>query len=364
MKKKALLTILVICFTAVAYLLVYSQDDKELQTLLERYKAFLPPETVIPPQIAGFIPSTSVNVMPDQPAFSGQTMTVWGNSNAVGTTYEWDFGDGTPVVTGSITDGHYIKVDHTYTLGTGVLFDTYTATLTVDKGGAGEASKQVNILVVDKTALPTDINGDGTFETELQISVDIAIQDGLEYLYLTQNNDGSWSGTGYLLGPTGYAVLTFENQGYLASQPFDKSIYAEYIQAGLNYLFTHARFQTLAVQPAGNPDPDGDGGLSFYSGYPIYETPMALMAIASTGTPNETVKVSPTDPVTYKDLNGQTYFEVAEDIVHYLAWAQNEGPNGRGGWRYNPNDGDSDNSNSQWPAIGLQAAERLFSVPI
>lgn len=73
--------------------------------------------------------------------------------------------------------------------------------------------------------------------------------------------------------------------------------------------------------------------------------------------------VSPTDTVTYADLNGLTYKEVAEGITRYLAWAQNEG-SGRGGWRYTANYSNSDNSVAQWPAIGLQAAERLFGVSI
>lgn len=43
--------------------------------------------------------------------------------------------------------------------------------------------------------------------------------------------------------------------------------------------------------------------------------------------------------------------------MDYLAWAQCDSGGGRGGWRYGPNYGDSDNSVSQWPVLGLMAAE-------
>ena len=46
-------------------------------------------------------------------------------------------------------------------------------------------------------------------------------------------------------------------------------------------------------------------------------------------------------------------------MVDFLAFAQNDDFTGvyRGGWRYGPNFGNSDMSVTQWPVIGLEAAE-------
>jgi hypothetical protein len=56
-----------------------------------------------------------------------------------------------------------------------------------------------------------------------------------------------------------------------------------------------------------------------------------------------------------------TYQAVLTDMVDWIAWAQVDGGNGEGGWRYGFFDnasGDADNSVSQWPVLGLVAAEQ------
>jgi hypothetical protein len=92
----------------------------------------------------------------------------------------------------------------------------------------------------------------------------------------------------------------------------------------------------------------------------MYETGIALMTIAGTGTPGAIVD-SPGSIV-----DGWTYADVAQDVIDYLAWAQNEetGNNNRGGWRYDPNVDSSDNSVSQWPAIGLEATQSIFGAAV
>jgi len=51
--------------------------------------------------------------------------------------------------------------------------------------------------------------------------------------------------------------------------------------------------------------------------------------------------------------------DIAQDMVDYLAFAQSDPytVEYRGGWRYYGNIGESDNSVSQWPVIGMEAAE-------
>jgi len=342
----------------------FAGGDEQLENLMERYSVFMQQDNTV--QItAAPTPTHKVNVMPDQVAWAGEPMTIWGNSSLVGENYEWDFDISVaPTVddSGTVTTSnqHYIKVDHTYNLP-----GSYIARLAI-KGVSDpkDPDLQVKITVIDKASKTPD--------EQLRINVNIAIENGLEWLYLVQSGDGSWLGKNYREGPTGYAVLAFLNHGYRAADPTvspaitDKEIYAEYVYAGLKYLFTHTRKQTLSPQTHGDPDPNGEGGYYYETGSgnrEIYETGMVLMAIASTGSPNEPVTVSPTDAA-YEDLNGKTYKEVAEGVVRYLAWAQNESGGGRGGWRYTPNSGDSDNSNAQWPVIGMQSAERLFGVSI
>jgi len=330
--------------------------DSETSDLFQRYLPHLKQVQQSDESIsltAAPTPTHEVNVMPDQMAWVGESITVWGNSSLNGVSYEWDFDDGTPVASGTISDSHYIKEDHTYAAA-----GVYNATLTID----ATYSEQVEITVIDKTSLTAD--------QQLQGDVNIAIENGLEYLYLTQQNDGSWNGAGYLPGPTGFSVLAFLNHGYRAQDPgsdptgiTDSEIYAEYIYAGLKYLFMHTKEQTLSSQPHGDPDPGGLGGYYYGSSRQIYETGIILMTLSSTGSPTKTVTVSPTDTGTYVDLNGKTYKQVAEGIVRFLAWAQTDSGDDRGGWRYTANS-DADNSNAQWPAIGLQAAERLFGIAI
>lgn len=331
--------------------------DEGIADIQARYDAFMAQLRSSIPQNgpAAVLPTTRVNCMPDQFAFAGESLTVWGNANANGEDYQWDFGDGTPPAAGNAPDGHYIKVDYTYNLPPGDIIKTYIARLTLISDGAFD---EVSIAVVDRSALPADLDGDGDIETELEIATNIAIEDGLEWLYLVQWDDGSWSGQ---IGWTAFAVLAFENQGYLASHDWDVDIYAQYIQMGLNFIFRGAMAQQIGPQPAGNPDVNGNGQgiyLGWYS--PMSETGIALMTIAGTGTPGAIV--GPLGSI----VDGWTYAEVAQDVIDYLAWAQNEGdpagayPESRGGWRYGPNFENSDNSVSQWPTIGLEAVESIF----
>ncbi len=186
-----------------------------------------------------------------------------------------------------------------------------------------------------------------------QTDINTAIDKGLAYLASIQAGDGHWGGA-YYVACTSMAVLAFENAGFHAG---DGSIYALNVQNGLNYLFSTAHIQAIGVQPAGDPDTNGNGmGIYFNDpwGQVIYQTPMVLMAIV--GSQTQTA-VATTGPV---NVIGRTYYDIVVDIVDYLAWAQNDYGNGRGGWRYGPNyDGsqNSDNSISQWPTLGLMTAE-------
>lgn len=285
-------------------------------------------------------------------AWAGQPLTVWGSvtwSASSSGNYDWDFGDSSPHATGVVVDNRDIAVSHTY--GTA---GTYYATLSVSDGAGGSGQAQVRIDV-----LP---NNDG------QAAINLAIERGLKYLYLTQSGNGSWSNEP---AQTALSLLAFENRGH---QPISSTsdIYRDSVVAGLNYAFT-----TLITQPA-TPgwqpvDFNGNGVMvGQYSPYcndeSFYPHGMIMMALVAAGPYDRAYPA--TDAVHNPALNlqvpgsvpaigGSSYYRVLQDMVEFAAWAQADPGNwGRGGWRYCPNDGEADNSVGQWPAIGLEAAEQ------
>jgi hypothetical protein len=165
------------------------------------------------------------------------------------------------------------------------------------------------------------------------------------------------------------AVLAFENNGHYGwnSSDTDHTI----VQNGLNWLFSTASTTPISgANSAGNPDVSGDGYGIFWAGDSgdcvqggtsepdacVYETPMVLMAIVASNAKTNVTTTGPTGVV------GRTYIAVAQDIVDWIAWAQNSKPGCcgvyEGGWRYDPQTPDgSDNSVSQWPVVGLLAAQ-------
>jgi hypothetical protein len=193
-----------------------------------------------------------------------------------------------------------------------------------------------------------------------------AIDAGLAYLAGTQQGDGRWEygDTGSDIGATGAALLAFLEEDYSAGTDVIIDTgggavnYGDVVGDGLNYLFSNARPYGIGPQPAGNPDSDMDGlGVKFNytsnnEGRDIYATGLAVTAIASTGTPLAVVGVGP--------RAGDTYQQVVQDTVDYLAYAQNEGGlNMRGGWRYYANYSSSDNSTAQWPPIGMLFSQQM-----
>ena len=188
--------------------------------------------------------------------------------------------------------------------------------------------------------------------------IETSIQAGLAWLAAQQNPDGSWGVVNYKTADTAFCVLKFIDAAKEFGTTWDDTgyIYHQNVVDGLNYLFSRAVKVPIAVQPAGNPDSDLDGyGVTFIANTLGYETSIALMAIAATMKPAEVVNV----PGSVVD--GWTYEEVVEDVVDWMAWAQNEASGGssRGGWRYSPNSGDSDNSVTGYAALGLGYAKQF-----
>lgn len=220
--------------------------------------------------------------------------------------------------------------------------------------------------------------------------IQTAIDDGIAWLAGEQNttdpnssNYGSWgdpSASDYFpVAQTGLALLKLEDYAWekYKVSPLDSSYpYSAQVQNGLNYLFSQAKVVDSTTTPAmgpfqsqahvnngittwDNPDTNGDGkGVYIASSQfrAIYETGIAMMAIAATRLPNQTVSVLPS-PWNGSPVNNWHYQDVLQDAVDYLAYAQCDSGTGRGGWRYTPNDAQADNSVSGYAVIGLQYAE-------
>jgi uncharacterized repeat protein (TIGR01451 family) len=286
--------------------------------------------------------------------WSGLETTLKGTAKGYGlTSFEWDPGDGSPVITGSVEDPNVIEALHTYNAPVGTVF---VAKLTV-WGAFGWSGTDTYIVQI--------------FDPIHGVMVDAAIDEGLWYLHKMADRYprrglgfAEWATGGYRVAETASAVQAFQVQGHRPGGDPWQDPYVEDVQRGWNALFTFSHLDALTPQPAGDPDGDADGaGIGMYDAYgsAIYESGLAMMALASTGSPD---RVAHTGPPIY--ARGQTYGSIAQDMADWFAWGQNDPASGtaRGGWRYQPNSGDSDNSNTQFPVLGLLAAEDNWGMTV
>lgn len=271
--------------------------------------------------------------------------------------YRWDFGDGHSTGWISGVAPYVIEAKHTYTGtmadGTPYGIRYFTTWLEVEDSTGLQGKDDYFVAIRDKT---------------IDVEVNVALDNGLWWLHKQQIRGmypdgadyGYWDNGGYDVSATAAAVEAFELLGHLPKgDPYDISQdpYVETVQRGLNYLFNNMYSHSISQGPAcplGNPDMNGNGiGLACYSGEhtrEIYESGMALMTMGSS---KASARIATTGPVA-----GRTYLEITQDMVDFMAWGQNESGSARGGWRYYANYSESDNSVSQWPPIGMEAAER------
>lgn len=174
--------------------------------------------------------------------------------------------------------------------------------------------------VVALTLAATPIAGAQTLEDDIEASV-VA---GLGWLAEQQNIDGSF-GTYELDAQTGLAILKFEDRAIdLGKDPLEASYeYSDVVAGGLDYLETTALHDTNGAHW-------GSGG------HEVYATGIAMMALAASG-------------------HSELYGTLLQDALDWMVWAQADPDCGvhRGGWRYSPDDCDSDNSNAGYATLGL-----------
>ena len=298
-------------------------------------------------------------LMPKRDARTTAPVVVWGvHTQAAGTACSLDFGDGSAVQNCTGVDRSYIAFTHTYAAQA-----TYTATLTV-----GAESATTTIQVFDP-ALFAD--GGASGDNNRSLGINMAIQDGLRFLWTSQLNRAAnfpagtttdWSNTGFPYADTSLVVLAFENQGYkITANVAPTGLYEKYIvRRGLNYVISQLSTLALGLTPAGNNpcavyadcvglQPPGDQG---------YTTALAILGFAGSGA---LAQVN-TEVAGY--TNGKTYGEIMQRLVNAMIWGQNDSGTGRGGWYYTFNSTVLDGSTMGWTTLALlDAAAAGATVP-
>ncbi len=184
-----------------------------------------------------------------------------------------------------------------------------------------------------------------------------SIDDGIDWLVSVQNADGSWGpGGSDRFGTTGLILVKLEDRAFELGYdgPFDPEYPLKAnVEDGLDYLLASASTVAISPQVAGDPDTDGDD-LGVYVNNRIYDTGILMMAIAAGRDPGQVVTSGP--------LTGWTYGEVLQDMSDWMAYAQTDTGNGRGGWYYSAVNGGSsaDQSNAGYAVLGILYATNPF----
>src|SRR5688500_6038934 len=154
--------------------------------------------------------SAETLLMPKRDGRMGASLVVWGVSTLPnGASFTLDYGDGSPATIGSVSDRSYIAFNHVY-----AAQGTYTVTLTV----GSDPAATVDVQIFDPAALPGGVAG----ENNRALGVNMAIQDGLRYLWTAQANRASgfpaastthWGGF-WDVSHAALVTLAFENHGY------------------------------------------------------------------------------------------------------------------------------------------------------
>ena len=268
--------------------------------------------------------------------YAGKTIRLKAVSDSQGANfqYTWDFGDGSPVVTGTVTNRYAIEASHLYVAPVDTIF---TARITVKNTSTGETTTEPYYVEMrNKT---------------LQVESNIAIDEGLWYLHKTQTRsglDGSWSASYYAI--TAFNLNAFEANGHVESGDPDNP-YVETSNRAMRWILQ--RLTSRAI-PAGDDTNSNNLGIYVNQSDAQYQGGIFMDAIIASGTPDAIV------PAGAANVVGRKYRDVIQDMCDDYNYAQYDGTvDGKvlGGWRYVPKQF-PDNSACQWAAIGLIPAER------
>jgi PKD repeat protein len=310
------------------------------------------------PPVVRTVPWVANKPLIPHSTYAGRTITLKGVCDQEGASLQWawDFGDGAPVATGTVTNRYVLEATHTYTGSIGTVF---TARLTVHNSTTGESGSAEYYVAMEEKTLAAEVN--------------VAIDEGLWYLHKTQHRFtasgvdlGDWNSSGYAssgwYGLWAANVTAFEVNGHLETGPATNP-YTETVGRGLRRLFETLTTRTITPQALGNPDTNGNGyGVVLNQSYQYYQGGMIMDAIVASGTPDAVTATGVVPSGANPGIRGRTYRAIVQDMVDDHAWAQYDDVR-YGGWRYSANDF-PDNSACQWAAIGLIAAERSWGCTI
>ena len=285
--------------------------------------------------------------------YAGATITLKGIARYGGDQYMWDFGDGSPVTAWTaIGDPYNLGVNHVYTGNVGQLF---IATLSVRTAA--------NPAVVATAAYPVkfQLSSDLTDPNQMDVRVNVAIDQGLWYLHVNQSRSTyADSAPGYMQR-YGYwsnakaascaALDALELHGSKPQQTYSTDPYVEDTQRVLGYLLAGAKPAPVSVQPAGNPDVNGNGIGIYFSTDDTYTDGICGAAFASSGAPGRQALTGKAN------VYGRLYSDIAQDVVDWFAYGQVDSGYARGGWYYSANSNGADGSTNQWPILAIGAAE-------
>lgn len=301
-------------------------------------------------------PSASAEtlLMPERDFLASTSEVVWGvTTQANGTAFTIDYGDGSTSAgadcgADTVADRSYIACNHTYAFA-----GTFTVKLTV---GAEEAT--VLVRVFNAAALTAfELRG---------VNTNRAIQDALRSQWVTQSGRAagfpaspttSWSGVKYA---TAFAVLAFENHGYLLANDGSAptGIYQKYaVQRGLYYIASQLSQLSLTAQTAGSPcvgaGIEAAPCIGLYDTFdPGYSTAVSALPFAGSTALSRTFPAG-LGGVSGVYITGKTFREVLQRIMNAVAFGQGESGLGRGGWTYQFNSSPVDGSTVGWDVLAL-----------
>jgi hypothetical protein len=345
-----------------------------MSSLIDRKPAYLGCVIGLMMLVGASAVSAETLLEPKRDYLLGASEVVWGvTTQANGTAFVLDYGDGSAQQTGTVADRSYIAFNHTFA-GSGPL----TIQLCVGAGASipgctGELAT-VAVNVFNPLSLtPTDLRG---------LNINRAIQDGLRFFWQNQTSRAAnFPASPTTNWPLGYSqveesliVLAFENHGYLL--PNDDSVptgvYEKYVvRRGLNNLINNLTKLTIDTTPNGG-DPCAGAGiephpctglLSNATGLDGYEQSIAILPLSgSNALSRHVAEITGTGSAGF--VVGKTYGEVLQRMVDAMAWGQIDVLNtSRGGWGYTFNSGTADGSTLGWNMLALLDAGPQVTVP-
>lgn len=281
--------------------------------------------------------------------------------------YRWDFGDGDGTNWAPITDPYNLGVQHVYN---GLVGQLFIATLHV-RDSTGEDTDVFRIGIYH--------SADPRNPYDLQIRVNMAIDKGLWYLHTNMNRNtfgpgapgyeqpyGGWnsvnsSGANAWAASTGVGLAAFQLRGHRVTQDPEDNPYADTVYRAMTYLLANAATVNIPVQPAGDPDTNGNGtGLRINpNNYSVYAFGMSAMGICQAFSPGWLSPVGGNEFVYQQPLAS-----IAQDLCEYFYFGMTDDGNARGGWRYTANSGQADNSTNQWPYMAILPAEENLNLVV